>query len=639
MLYKYLEAECAKKLAERKKAVEALKTPEDVARRQADLRAKFLAALGGLPERTPLNPRVTGTLRGEGFTVEKVIFESRPDHHVTANLYLPEGKGPVPGVIFPLGHYSNPKPADEYQRACIMLAKNGLAAMSYDPIGQGERHQTLDEKGKPRAHGTSEHTLVDVGALLVGTCAAQQFIWDGIRALDYLQSRPEIDPKRLGCMGNSGGGTLTAYLMAVDERVGCAIPNCFITSQEKLFATVGPQDGEANIPGQVSWGMGHPDYFLLRAPKPAQLSAPTRDYYDIQGAWDTFREAKKVYGILGYAERMDLFEYDEPHSIARPFREAGTRWMRRWLLGKDDAPVETDFPVFKEAELQCTQSGHVLKDFKEKTSYAFTADRERALAAKRVKLGRAELLAEVRRRIAVGEVGKATRRGEGAFETDPGILIPAVQARPERPEGARVLLAHGEGKAKAEIEALVRAGREVVAIDLRGMGETEPLPPHKGLVNFVKADWKEAYLAFNLNRPLLGQRVRDLLMVAAAIDEDGRGVHLIGVGAAAPAALHAAALDPRFREVTLDGMVLSWSLVARTPITIHQLTNVVPGALEAYDLPELAASLAPRPLTVRASTDPVGKPLPQADLDAAYAPAHAAYEAQGAEAAFTLRAK
>lgn len=150
-----------------------LKTPAQVVERQKALRAAFIEALGGLPEKTPLKARVVGTLKGDGFTVEKVIYESRPDHHVTASLYLPAGKGPFPAVLMPIGHSSNGKAADYMQRAAILLAKNGIVAMPYDPIGQGERRQLLDDAGKAAIRAsTNEHTLVGVGALLVGTNTA-----------------------------------------------------------------------------------------------------------------------------------------------------------------------------------------------------------------------------------------------------------------------------------------------------------------------------------------------------------------------------------------------------------------------------------------------------------------------------------
>ncbi|MCI0703155.1 MAG: alpha/beta hydrolase family protein, partial [Planctomycetia bacterium] len=217
MLHFALIAECDKHFAKRKAEIEKLKSPADIAARQKTLRANFIEALGGFPEKTPLNAKTVGTLKRDGYTIERVIYESRPDHHVTANLYLPEGKGPFPGVLMPLGHSQNGKAAEYMQRGAILLAKNGIAALVYDPIGQGERSQLLDKIGNPAIRGsTSEHTMCGISALLVGRSTASYRVWDGIRSLDYLASRPEVDAKKLGCSGCSGGGTLTSYLMALD---------------------------------------------------------------------------------------------------------------------------------------------------------------------------------------------------------------------------------------------------------------------------------------------------------------------------------------------------------------------------------------------------------------------------------------
>src|SRR5262245_26357397 len=278
MLSSYLLAEAQKHFDARRAAVAALKTPEDVRRRQKELRAKFIEALGGFPEKTPLNARVVGTEQRDGYRIDKVVYETPPHHHVTATLYLPEGRPPFPGVLMPIGHSANGKAADYIQRGCILLAKNGLAVLTYDPIGQGERRQLLDSQGKPAVpSSTHEHTLIGVGALPVGQNTATYRIWDGIRSLDYLSVRPEIDPKRLGCTGCSGGGTLTSYLMALDDRIVAAAPSCYITSLERLFPTRGPQDAEQNITGQVALGMEHADYINMRAPRPTLIRADSRD--------------------------------------------------------------------------------------------------------------------------------------------------------------------------------------------------------------------------------------------------------------------------------------------------------------------------------------------------------------------------
>ncbi len=656
MLYRALEAECAKHFEVRRQAVAAIKTPEDLRRRQEELRRKFVEALGGFPEKTPLNVRVTGKEARDGYSVEKVIYESRPEHHVTAVLYLPEGKGPFAGVLFPSGHYDNAKAAETYQRACILLAKHGIAALAFDPVGQGERVQLLTPEGKPLVgRGTNEHMHLGVAALLVGQCAATYLVWDGIRSLDYLAGRPEIDPKRLGCLGNSGGGTQTAYLMALDERVQAAVPNCYITSLERLFATIGPQDAEQNIPGQVAFGMDHADYVTMRAPRATLISTTTHDFFDIQGAWATCREAKRVYGVLDAAARVDLSEIDDKHAISKPVREQALRWFRRWLLSIDDAAVEPPFEVAKDAGVQCTATGQVVPELKGRTAFDFVADRERSLVERRGKLDREAQLSEVRRRIALdrpkvafgvtrlAEVPGSRGTVKYLVEPRPGVFVPILTWSDSKGK-TDILYVHGEGKRMALAEggplhpAQPRSG-SVHAVDLPGWGETAPGPRKGGWERAFGAEWKEAFLGFHLARPLLGQRVGDLLAIAEGLDPDRkRSVHAIGVGAAAPVVLHAAALDPRIEEVTLEGMLVSWGAVATGRGSELALANVVHGALEAYDLPDLAALCCPRPLTIRGSVDPMGKPLTQAELEKAYAGALKAYAAGGAGGRLKLEA-
>jgi cephalosporin-C deacetylase-like acetyl esterase len=664
MLYGYLLAQAGKHFDARRAAIAALKTPEDVRKRQRELKARFVEALGGFPEKTPLGARTVGRQQRDGYRIEKVIYESRPQHHVTATLYLPDGKPPFPGVLMPIGHSANGKAADDVQRCAILLAWNGLAVLAYDPIGQGERRQVLDGRGKPAlSSSTAEHTLAGVGALLVGQNTATYRVWDGIRSLDYLAGRPEVDPRRIGCTGCSGGGTLTSYLMALDDRIAVAAPSCYLTSLERLFATIGPQDAEQNITGQVAFGLEHADYLTLRAPRPTLICAATRDFFDIQGTWTTFREAKRVYGLLGHGERVDLFESDSGHGFPRPQREAMLRWMRRWLLRKDEPLVEPNFPIAKEADLLCTRTGQVLEDLKGKSVFHLNAERARGLAARRDRLqadrSRADRLKDVTRLIALTlpvpaakrtEVGTLQRDGyrigKVAFTTEPGITVPGLLfAGGGKGRGPLVLYLQGRGKAAdarpgGALEKLVQGGHRVLALDLRGLGETAPGTPAAGRPGYLGVDVKETFLALHLGRPLLGQRVRDLLAVVEALAGDNPdGFDLMAHGTAGPIALHAAAIDRRIKRVTLEQSLVSWSSVVQTPLGQDQLTNVVPGALEVYDLPDLAAAFAPRPLTIRRAVDPVGKPLAQAELESAYTPARSAYTRLEAEMSLILAAE
>ncbi|QEH33666.1 Acetyl xylan esterase (AXE1) [Aquisphaera giovannonii] len=660
-LESHLTAQAGLLLRRRRDEVAAATTVEQVEARRERLRAFFLGSLGDLPARTPLEARVIGVRPCPGYRVERIVFQSRPRHHVTANLYLPDGPARVPGVLMPCGHSENGKADETYQRACILMARNGLAVLTYDPIGQGERKQLLDAGGNPavREGSTTEHTRVGVGAILVGRQAASYRIWDGIRALDYLASRPEVDGTRLGCTGNSGGGTLTSYLMALDDRIAAAAPSCYITSLERLFTTIGPQDAEQNITGQVAAGMDHADYIALRAPKPTLLCTGTRDFFDIQGSWDTFREAKRLYTRLGFAERIDLMESDEPHGFTSPRRVAATRWLRRWLSGRDEAITESPATVLPDSELLCTSTGQVLSELHGVSAFDLNAERARELRPAREAFARdstpADFRARVRELLGIGrsrpasgpveEVGRQSGTGylrrSLVFSPEPGLALGAVEWIPTGEAGkAPVVVLLGdrtdsEPTPGGPLERALKSGRRVVQAQLRGSDSGKATKAASGLDAVVGQDWKAAFLSLHLGRPLLGQRVVDLLGLLESLDGEsgvrGRGFEVRADGPSGPVALHAAGLDESRRIVALEvrNSLVSWADVVDRAGGRRQLGNAVPGVLRYYDLPDLAARLSPLPLRIESPMDSVGNPVTQADLESSHAAAVRAYEKTG----------
>ena len=355
LFYPHLQRQAYAALDRRDAAFEALRTDEEIHDYQTRLREFFVDRLGGFPQRTPLEARTVRTVDADGYRIENVIFASRPNHQVTANLYLPDGPGPFPGVVVSSGHSRTGKTADYNQRFGAALAVGGMAALCFDPIGQGERSQILTEAGAPQFSGTTtEHFLMGVGSILVGRNTATYRAWDAMRAIDYLQSRPEIDPRRIGMTGCSGGGTMTSYVMALDDRVTCAAPACYLTTMRRLVETIGPQDAEQNIFGQIAGGLDQPDYVLLRAPRPTLISATTGDFFDIRGTWDNYRQAKRLYGRLGLPEHVDLVEVEGEHGVQPRNLATIVRWMRRHLLNRDDVVPIREYEVRTPEELLCT---------------------------------------------------------------------------------------------------------------------------------------------------------------------------------------------------------------------------------------------------------------------------------------------
>ncbi|MBN2295220.1 MAG: acetylxylan esterase [Pirellulales bacterium] len=633
MMYKYLTGKAMNALDRRLGEYEKLKSPEDVVAYQNRLRDFYLQQLGPFPQRTPLQARVVEVQPRDGYRVEKIIFQSRPGMFVTALLYLPDDKqpglkNPYPGILVPCGHSVNGKMRDLYQLPPILLAKSGMAALCYDPIDQGERCQLLDKDGKPLFVSVAGHNQLGVGSILLGRNTASFRIWDGMRAIDYLQSRKEIDPKRIGCTGISGGGTMTSYLMALDDRVQVAAPGCYLTGFRRLLETIGPADAEQNIHAQIAFGMDHADYAIMRAPKPTLIMTTTDDYFDIDGAWDLFRQAKRVYGRLGFAERVDMIEAPGKHGFPPEFRVAATRWMRRWLLGIDDAVIEPkDMKALADEELRCTPRGQVMLLDGARSAYDFNMDEERELAKARKqywkKTPQDKALEEVRRIANIRRLKDiprpkykkvATLKRDGyridklIIEPEKGVWLPALAYVPQRHDREAYLLLNSLGKQEdvmpgGPILHLVEKGHLVLAVDLRGYGETVKTGKPKYSPNFAP-NCPNLFLAYMLGKPYLAMRTEDILVSARLLrdmqaDGGSNNVHLISVGATGPASIHAAALEPElFASVTLQKCLRSWADVVNTPTARLQLENAVHGALKKYDLPDLLATLPAEKLKV-----------------------------------------
>ncbi|MBN2316534.1 MAG: acetylxylan esterase [Sedimentisphaerales bacterium] len=616
-----------------KQQYEQRTTPEQINEYQNRLREKFKQVLGGFPERTPLNPKITGIISRNGYTVEKVIFESQPKHYVTGILFLPDAskhKPPYPGVLVPCGHSSNGKASNAYQTMGALLALNGMVGFVFDPIDQGERGQLLSQW--PKLIGTRAHTMLGVGSILLGRNTARFEIWDGMRAIDYLQSRPEVDPERIGCTGNSGGGTQTSYLMSLDDRIIAAAPSCYITSLERLLNTIGPQDAEQNIFGQIAFGMDHADYLMMRAPTSILICAATKDFFDINGVWSSFRYAKRLYSRMGFAERIGLLENDATHNYNQLQRESVVRWMARWLLKKDEPITEPEITLLSEEEIKCAPGGQVMLMDGARSTYDLNRDYERELAQHRKKLwatkDHSELLEEVRRMAGIRKLsdlpkpevvsaGMIQRDGyqikKVIIKPEAGIALPALMFVPETNVGRPVLYLHEKGKdadasSDGPIEKLVKSGRCVLAVDLRGTGETKS-NEKRAICEATGVDWKDVFMAYLLGRSYVGMRAEDILVCARFLSQEKDGpVDLISTGNVGVPALHAAALEPAcFNSIKIEGSLFSWSSVVESGCSFNQQINAIQGALILYDLPNLAETLGNK-LTIKEPLDALGKP-------------------------------
>jgi cephalosporin-C deacetylase-like acetyl esterase len=672
MLPDYLNRTAFALLDQRQRTVAAIRTPEEVEKRRVYVRERMLAELGGLPERTPLNARVVGRVERDGYRVEKVVFQSQPHFYVTGNLYLPtRGQPPYPAVLFPLGHEIGGKSNADWQHVLVTVARRGFVAFTWDPLGQGERSQFYAADFESSELGetayTTEHTMLGAQCLLAGDNLARYTIWDGIRALDYLLSRKEVDPTRVACTGNSGGGTHTAYLSALDDRIKVAAPSCYITSWRRLLESIGPQDAEQCLPPFFKDGLDHPDFIYAFAPKPFLILSAIRDFFSISGARESFREARRLYAVDGAPDKLQMFEADNTHGYRLPRREAAYNWLSRWLKGQEDHSPEEVVQVEPGEVLRCTGSGQVSTSLGGESVYSLNLKRVEQNRARRAPIATREAAAanrdEIERQVRKLTAFDApagpltvkpfgTVRAQGyrleklVYESEPGITVPALLFVPEGGAARKpaVIYVNERGKAagwgpEGDIEALIARGFIVLAIDPCGWGETRPgqNPDEDNATYRMFGNYPDAMRALLVGRTLVGMRAGDISrgvdLLVGRPEVDPAKIYGFGVGAGALTLLHEAVLDRRISALALDHMLVSFQSVVTHRMHHDIYESVIPGVLKAYDLPDLVAAVAPRPVWLVDAVDPLGHEVKLADTEKEYARAAEAFRVLDAAAA------
>jgi len=655
----YLRDLAARAYAVRNREIAKLTSPGAIRTRQQWVRETFWKLAGGMPQRTPLNTHVVGGFERAGYRVEKLVYESVPNFHIAANLYIPTvGQPPYPGVLFQMGHASNGKAGDTYQRCCQGLVKLGYLVLGFDPMGQGERVYYPDPSGQRSrlASPDSEHTAAGKQMLLNGDTATRMQVWDAMRSLDVLASHPLVDVRRLASTGQSGGGTLTMLLAAVDDRLAAAAVLSGNT-ENVACANFNPpgatDDAEQNLIGSGPLGFDRWDLLYPLAPKPLLISVSDLDFFRtysteyIRNGWEEFGKLRAVYSRLGAEDRLAWVDTPLPHGLAYDSRLQVYTWFARWLK-HETAPVTEEPATEPETDqaLWVSQSGSMVRSFQGDTP--FTLNRARGTAASPMRL--AELIGAERpprdlkpvvlRDVAwrgitveVLEVESAARvrlpawlylpppkSGSGGIRTDmeisqaakPLLLILEPAGRDQRwQEGG---LYH----------TLAQRGYPVCAADVRGVGDLTP-EIGRGAADYARshADEEEyGWASLILGKPLLGQRVTDILALAAALRAHpavrGLTLKIAALSQLTTAALFAAAMDPAIGELYLAGGLVSYRSVVMTERHNAPFGSFVFGILRHTDLPEVTAALAPRHVCLAGAVDGAGATMEAAAVRALY---------------------
>ncbi len=569
--------------------------------------AKLLEDLGGLPHyHGALNARITGVLRNDSYTIEKVIYESLPGFYITADVYRPNQPGRYPGVLLQSGHTQEGKP--ENQRVAANLALKGFVVLCFDPIGQGERVQTYSRQIDAPLAGWSvpEHVEMAAQTLLISQGLARYFIWDAMRSLDYLAGRQDVDAARLGAAGCSGGGALTTFMGALDSRLKVVIPGCYPASFRVLFATMGP-DAEMIFPNFLASGLDTADFVEQSAPTPWLLETTETDEYHFshEGVRMVYDEARRWYSLYHAEENLGYLMGPGSHGLPLVSREAIYQWMLRWLKNGQGDAHEQPVRMYSNHELQVTSSGNVENEPGNRKLYQILlADLHSRETLKTIP----ELTAELKdlkistdQSAPVVKILHETSDADGRqeqiqFESDPGIWLDATLYLPASDNRKpAVVMVEGRGYSGATplatlAQKMAKQGQVVLKMKPRTM-PVEENGPYTG-------DWEINARAnlIGLNMPAL--RAHDVLrgvdLLSARPDVDPATIRGMSRGVEGIWLLLAAAADPRIEGIWLDRTPYSLRAALENSVAADLWDATIPGFVLHWDLDDLVKAIGPR---------------------------------------------
>jgi cephalosporin-C deacetylase-like acetyl esterase len=643
MVAEYLARQAKRYEEIRDAEVAAIRTVEQLQGWQRKTRARLIELLGGLPQPSPLNARILGKLERDGYRVERIVYESQPRLYVTANLYLPTWKPAgtaSPAFIGPVGHWPEGKTFEDYQRLGMEMARHGYILFVYDPIGQGERLEYFDPvvgQDRPGGSGTTSHTLIAHQCFLIGDTLTKHFIWDGVRAIDYLLTRPEVDRERIGSIGGSGGGTLTRFITAVDERVKLSIP---VVSAASKGGVGGASDGEQNVPGHVLGRIWSRDHWWLVPPRPLlNLNASEDRSYGT--ALASLEELKQAYRLFDREADAVVLEAQGRHGIIDEMRRSAFEFIdRHWANATPVRPAAVgDGKLEKPQDLWVTETGQVWTSLGGTT--VFDINRQRA-GAWILNHSRMKIQPEGVRQfldlpatvlpLKVEPAGSVQREGRTIekviIESEPGILVPGLVFRPKE-SGRRPAVLYLDDRGKAEeahpggrLDELADRGFVVLAVDVRGTGETAPEDPARSPQRTHDRMYRDFFFnppanlargAMNLGRPLLSMRVQDALAalsyLASRPDVDPADVRIFGHREGGVIGIFAAALDARVRQTVAHRSLVDFRTLLENRYYAQPASLFVLGILRHFDLPQVAAAAGPRRVLLINAVDAQGRRL------------------------------
>lgn len=615
----------------------APKTAAEWQRRREEIHTALERAWGGFPETPcPLDPQKLGAEPRDGYRFERWIFQTLPGVWMTAFAYVPQGDGPFPAILSVHGHWRNAKQDPVVQSRCIGAAKLGFFVLAVDAFGAGERGlgEQLGEY-----HGEMVgSTLFPIGRPLSGIQ-----VYENMRAVEYLQSRPEVDGAKIGITGASGGGNQTMYAGAFDDRFGVVVPCCSVGTYDSYLTTASCmcEVVPTGLAITEEWGV-----LGSVAPRGLMIISATQDafQFSVGEAEKSLAFLRPVFAATGAPTHLKHAIFDWKHDYHQPMREAMYGWMTRHLKGEGDgSPIpEPSLDVQDSERIRCYPGDSRPDDWLTLPQYAAREGRE-MLASLPMPASKVEWETrgtELRRTLIEETFGGLpapadvdveivdVQGTEGAdatrwtFEPESGLDLMAACEHSTGLDRTAVLL-NLSGAAAARESALAvqlrTSGWNLVTLDLRATGALAW--PNDAIMR--APDHNSAQWAMWIGRPLLGQWTNDVLRLVdtlgLAIGGGVGPVTVIGQGPAGLVALCAAAVDDQQRIAQVAAVGTLASYISDVPYENQRVGVMAPGIVrDVGDVPHLAALALPRRVVIAGGVAGGGETLDESQLQEIY---------------------
>ncbi len=651
------------------------------------IKRELLKSLGlePLPPRTPLYPRITGIIDGDGYLIRKLIFEPRPWFLVPAHLYIPKlTKLPAPAILYSVGHWMvYGKMELDIHLACTTLAKLGFIVLVYDPIGQGERGCSFED------HGNKD-------LILLGLSQAGLMVWESMRAIDYLLTCPEVDGNRIGMTGASGGGLNTLYTCAVDERIAVSIPVCYVTSFSYFLRAMRGLNwnGGIDLCNQVPNIIEYSDMAgvcSLIFPRPLMLIGATFDQqFPIEGTRETFEQIQSIYEWFGVKNRVAMAAVESGHGYDQAMRKIAYQWFYNWLMEakfEENAAVEPEIPdgiaeniEFKSFLWNTTiSSGPVIKRLSKEVAKNLPPGIELPHTKGDLVFFQEELkqrLFSAFRLTVPSEKSEIVEQEQHFLDKDKVIVekttlkveneiyIPFCSWKPNNIEKSiskfSIIFLSDKGKLAGididTLELMLRKGMSVFSLDVRGTGETTPFAPEYqtlatvcGTLEKIKSnpgDTLEFEVSTNclmLGRSLVSQQVFDVLAFLSYLETLSnveshltKNVIVANGIRSSLIALVAAAIDDRIKILVVNEFLVDYQSTIGLDKTVLPIGIYVFGILKYLDIPQIATLIAPRLFILNRGMDARGIELNTKEIREKYDCVNKVYKLMGQDEKFNI---